>query len=155
MRPPFRGVNRFSTVTLLAEPRLAAVPAGHALAARATIEPSELMGETWAWVGSSDRVAESFWLLEDHRYGRPAADRRTAAQLGGPAQPGRRRRGDRDRPGIDRRRARSRGAGVRFPAVEGIDPSPLVLAWRPSEETPAVRELADVARVMSQRTPLR
>jgi DNA-binding transcriptional LysR family regulator len=150
VRPPFRGVNRFSTVTLLAEPRLAVMPAGHALAGRETIEPSELMGETWAWVGSSDRVAESFWLLEDHRYGRPpqiggrprswadllslvAAGRAigvlpasVAAALG-PAAP-----------------------GVRFAAVEGIEPSPLVLAWRSAEETPAVRELAEVARVMAR-----
>lgn len=151
VRPPFRGVNRFATVTLLAEPRVAAVPAGHALADRATIEPSDLMGETWAWVGSSDRVAESFWLLEDHRYGRPpkiggrprswpdllslvAAGRAVgvvpasvAAALG-PSAP-----------------------GVRFPAVEDIEPSPLVLAWRSAEETAAVRELAEVARSLAQR----
>jgi hypothetical protein len=39
---------------------------------------------------------------------------------------------------------------VRFVAVDDIEPSPLVLAWRPAAETPAVRELADVARVMAQ-----
>jgi DNA-binding transcriptional LysR family regulator len=150
VRPPFRGVNRFSTVTLLTEPRLAVVPAGHALAGRETIEPSELMGETWAWVGSSDRVAESFWLLEDHRYGRPAqiggrprswgellslvaagraigiVPASVASELG-PAAP-----------------------GVRFPAVAGIDPSPLVMAWRSAEETPAVRELAQLARALAR-----
>lgn len=152
VRPPFRGVNRFSTVTLLTEPRLAAVPASHALAGRATIEPSELMGETWAWVGSADRVAESFWLLEDHRYGRPA-------RIGG------RPRSWEDLLSLV---AAGRAIGVlpasvvaalgasapavRFPAVEGIEPSPLVLAWRPAEETPAVRELAEVARATAQQS---
>ena len=146
VRPPFRGVNRFSTVTLLAEPRVVALPAGHPLASRASVEPSELMGETWAWVGSADRIAESFWLLEDHRYGRPpriggrprdwnellslVAARRAigivpasiAAALG-PEAP-----------------------GVAFAEVEDVEPSPLVLAWRPAEETAAVRELAEIAR---------
>ena len=150
VRPPFRGVNRFSTVTLLSEPRVVALPASHPLAGRESVEPSELMGETWAWVGSSDRIAESFWLLEDHRYGRPP-------RIGG------RPRGWED---LLELVARSRAIGivpasiaaslgpaapkVRFVAVEGIDPSPLVLAWRPASETPAVRELADVARVMAQ-----
>ncbi|HEU0019464.1 MAG TPA: LysR family transcriptional regulator, partial [Thermoleophilaceae bacterium] len=150
VRPPFRGVNRFSTVTLLAEPRVVALPASHSLADRERVEPSELMAETWAWLGSTDRVAESFWLLEDHRYGRPprigghprswedllvlvAAEQAIgivpasiAATLG-PAAP-----------------------KVRFVAVDGIEPSPLVLAWRPGAETPAVRELAEVARVMAR-----
>jgi DNA-binding transcriptional LysR family regulator len=151
VRPPFRGVNRFSTVTLLSEPRVVALAASHPLAGRESVEPSELMEETWAWVGSSDRIAESFWLLEDHRYGRPpriggrprgwedllalvAAGKAIgivpdsiAAQLG-PAAP-----------------------KVRFAAVAGIDPSPLVLAWRPASETAAVRELAEVARSQSVR----
>lgn len=155
VRPPFRGVNRFSTVTLLTEPRLVALPASHPLAGRESVEPSELMEETWAWVGSSDRIAESFWLLEDHRYGRPpriggrprgweellalvAAGKAIgivpvsiAAQLG-PAAP-----------------------KVRFVPVDGIDPSPLVLAWRPASETPAVRELAEVARSQSVRATAR
>ena len=155
VRPPFRGVNRFSTVTLLTEPRLVALPVSHPLSGRESIEPGELMGETWAWVGSSDRVAESFWLLEDHRYGRPpriggrprswedllalvAAGKAIgivpasiAAQLG-PAAP-----------------------KVRLVLVDGIDPSPLVLAWRPGSETPAVRELAEVARSQSARATAR
>lgn len=150
VRPPFRGVNRFSTVTLLTEPRLVALAASHPLAARANVEPSELMGETWAWVGSADRIAESFWLLEDHRYGRPP-------RIGG------RPRGWEDLLSLV---AGQRAIGivpasiaathgpsapeVRFVAVDGIDPSPLVFAWRPADETPAVRELADVARVMAQ-----
>jgi DNA-binding transcriptional LysR family regulator len=150
VRPPFRGVNRFSTVTLLTEPRLVALPANHSLADRESVEPSELMGETWAWVGSADRVAESYWLLEDHRYGRPP-------RIGG------RPRGWEDLLGLV---AASRAIGivpasiaallgptsprVSFVAVDGIDPSPLVLAWRPASETPAVRELADVARVMAR-----
>lgn len=151
VRPPFRGLNRFSTVTLRAELRLAAIPAGHPLAGRRRVEPRELMGETWAWVGSSDRAAESFWLLEDHRFGRPAriggrprawgellslvaagaaigiVPESVAAGLG-PSAP-----------------------GVRFAAVDGIEPSPLVLAWRPAEETAAVRELAEVARSLAAR----
>ena len=150
VRPPFRGVNRFSTVTLLIEPRLAALPASHPLGGRESVEPSELMGETWAWVGSADRVAESFWLLEDHRYGRPP-------RIGG------RPRGWED---LLELVARGRAIGivpasiaallgpavpkVRFVAVNDIEPSPLVLAWRPAAETPVVRELADVARVMAQ-----
>lgn len=150
VRPPFRGVNRFSTVTLLIEPRLVALPANHPLAGRESVEPTELMGETWAWVGSADRVAESFWLLEDHRYGRPP-------RIGG------RPRGWEDLLALV---AKHRAIGivpasiaallgpaapkVRFVAVDDIEPSPLVLAWRPAAETPAVRELADVARVMAQ-----
>jgi DNA-binding transcriptional LysR family regulator len=150
VRPPFRGVNRFSTVTLLTEPRLVALPARHPLAGRESVEPSELMGETWAWVGSSDRVAESYWLLEDHRYGRPP-------RIGG------RPRGWED---LFELVAAGRAIGivpasiaallgptaskVSFVVVDGIEPSPLVLAWRPAAETLAVRELADVARVMAQ-----
>jgi DNA-binding transcriptional LysR family regulator len=155
VRPPFRGVNRFSTVTLLTEPRLVALPASHPLADRKSVEPSELMGETWAWVGSSDRVAESFWLLEDHRYGRPP-------RIGG------RPRGWEDLlalvaagkaigivPASIAAQLESTAPKVRFVAVDGIDPSPLVLAWRPASETPAVRELAEVARSQSARATTR
>ncbi|HEX2162228.1 MAG TPA: LysR substrate-binding domain-containing protein, partial [Thermoleophilaceae bacterium] len=42
-------------------------------------------------------------------------------------------------------------AGVRFTTVEDIEPSPLVLAWRPADETPAVRELAELARSLTAR----
>ena len=70
VRPPFRGINRFATLVVAEEPRFVALWAGHALADRATVEPAELMGETWAWVGGADRVAEAFWLLEDYRLGR-------------------------------------------------------------------------------------
>ena len=146
VRPPFRGVNRFATITLLVEPRLVALPAGHALADRDSVDPSELMGETWAWAGSSDRVAESYWLLEDHRYGR-------AARIGG-------------KPSTYEELLKIVSAGdaiglcpttiaqavgpsfpdVRFVGVTGIDPSRLALAWRPSAETPAIRELAEIAR---------
>lgn len=146
VRPPFRGVNRFATITLLVEPRLVALPAGHRLADRESVDPSELMGETWAWAGSVDRVAESYWLLEDHRYGR-------AARIGG-------------RPSTYEELLKTVAEGkavglcpatvaqaigpsfpdVRFVAVAGIDPSRLALAWRPSAETPAIRELAEIAR---------
>jgi DNA-binding transcriptional LysR family regulator len=151
VRPPFRGVNRFSTVTLLTEPRLAALPAGHELAGRDSVEPGELMGETWAWVGSADRAAESFWLLDDHRYGRPP-------RLGG------RPRGWEELlalvaagraigtvPASIAAALGPRAPGVAFVAVDGIEPSPLVLAWRPAEETAAVRELAEVARSLAGR----
>lgn len=148
VRPPFRGVNRFATITLLVEPRLVALPAGHTLAGRESVDPSELMAETWAWAGSSDRVAESYWLLESHRYGgapriggKPGSYDEllelvsagkaiglcpaTVAQAMGPALP-----------------------DVRFVTVAGIDPSRLALAWRPSGETPAIRELAEIARAL-------
>lgn len=150
VRPPFRGVNRFSTVTLRVEPRLAALPAAHPLAERAAIEPGDLMDETWAWVGSADRVAESFWLLDDHRYGRPP-------RLGG--RP-------RDWSGLLGLVAAGRAVGVvpasvaetlgasapgvRFAAIQGVEPSPLVLAWRSADETAAVRELAGIARSLAQ-----
>ena len=149
VRPPFRGFNRFSTVALLAEPRLAVVPAVHPLADRETIEPSELMGESWAWVGSADRVAEAFWLLEDHRYGR-------APRLGG------RPRSWKDLlslvaagraigvvPASVRDTLGPSAPGVRFLAVAGIEPSSLVLAWRSADETAAVRELAKLARAQA------
>jgi DNA-binding transcriptional LysR family regulator len=151
VRPPFRGVNRFSTVTLLTEPRLVALPASHPLAGRESVEPSELMGETWAWAGSLDRVAESFWLLEDHRYGRPP-------RIGG------RPRGWEDLlvlvgagkaigivPASIAAHLGPAASKVRFVAIDGIDPSTLVLAWRSAAETPAVRELAEIARSLAVR----
>jgi DNA-binding transcriptional LysR family regulator len=154
VRPPFRGVNRFSTVTLLAEPRLAAVASGHpSLAGRERVEPSDLMRETWAAVGSGDRVAESFWLLESHRYGRPP-------RLGGRPR-------DWDEllslvsageaiglvPASIAEALGPSASGVSFVAVDGVEPSPLVLAWRPADETAAVRELAEVARLSATRAP--
>jgi DNA-binding transcriptional LysR family regulator len=150
VRPPFRGVNRLATVTLLTEPRLVGLPAGHALADRDSVDPSELMSESWAWVGPPDRVAEAFWLLEGERYGR-------AARVGGrPA-------GYRELlelvaegkavglvpAGVAEARAPST-PGVRFVPVAGIEPSRLALAWRPSAETPAVRELAEIARALAK-----
>jgi DNA-binding transcriptional LysR family regulator len=145
VRPPFRGANRFATVVLLVEPRVVALPAGHPLAGREHVEPSELMGETWAWVGATDRVAESFWLLEDHRYGRPP-------RIGGrPAS----------YPELFRLVAAGKAIGlcpvsaalskplpadVGFVPIAGIEPSRLALAWRPSAETPALRQLARIAR---------
>jgi DNA-binding transcriptional LysR family regulator len=40
--------------------------------------------------------------------------------------------------------------GVRFVAVDGIEPSRLALAWRPAAETPQVRELVEIARTVAR-----
>jgi DNA-binding transcriptional LysR family regulator len=151
VRPPFRGVHRLETVTLLAEPRVAALPVGHPLATRRSVAPSDLMGEAWAWVGSGDRAARSFWLLEEHRYGPPpriAGQARSWAELLELVGAGR---------AVALVPAAIAGAlgpsapQVAFVAIEGIAASPLVLAWAPSAETAAVRELAEVARSQAVR----
>lgn len=142
--PPFRGINRFSTVVLASEPRCFALPAAHELATRDTVAPSELMDETWAWVGGPDRVAEAFWLLEDHRFGRaprlggrPATWEELLALVAGGRAIG----------VVPQSVARTATVdGVSFVAATGVEPATLVLAWRPAAETEAIRELAEVAR---------
>jgi DNA-binding transcriptional LysR family regulator len=148
VRPPFRGVNRLSTLPLASEPRLVALSDNHRLAGRDSVDAAELMDETWVWVGAGDRVAEAFWLLEDHRSGK-------APRIGG-------------KPAdwaelidlVARNRAiglvpetvatASTRKGVQFAAVPGIEPSQLALAWRPAAETPAMRELAAIAREVAE-----
>jgi DNA-binding transcriptional LysR family regulator len=150
VRPPFRGVNRLATITLLSEPRLIALPADHPLAGEEAVAPGDLMSEPWGWVGSSDRVAEIYWLLEEHRHGRTAKLRGrpasyvalleavTAGEMIGlcPASVA-------DRLGPSH-------PGVRFVAVEDIDPSHVALAWRPAGETPDIRELGEIARELAR-----
>lgn len=72
-------IEGLSSVTLLDEPRLLALPLDHALAARDSISAQELSGLPWLRVPASDGPWTAFWFraasegLVGPRYGRPTS----------------------------------------------------------------------------------
>lgn len=144
VRPPFAS-DGISMVSILAEPIVAALPAGHPLAADDAVDPGALAREPQVWVEGADAVQSDFWTLAEHRDGAPAriGARMTsfdsffevvsaglavgvcpasAAEALGPVFP-----------------------GVRFLPLTGAKPSTVAVAWLTAGETPAVRAFVQTA----------
>jgi DNA-binding transcriptional LysR family regulator len=71
VHPPLAVQGLWSEVLSL-EPRFLALPAGHALAWRDSVSVYQILDEPIVGFAGGDEVAESFWLLEEFRDGRPA-----------------------------------------------------------------------------------
>jgi DNA-binding transcriptional LysR family regulator len=144
VRPPFRSEG-LSMVTVLTEPRVAALPADHPLAGEAEIAPEAFALEPQVHVEGSDDVQAAFWTLAEHRGGRPmrvgahmttfddffgvvgaglavGSCPASAAAALGPSFP-----------------------SVRFVPIRDIAPCTVAVAWRTTAETPAVRAFVAVA----------
>jgi DNA-binding transcriptional LysR family regulator len=150
VRPPCRGVNRLALVTRGAAPRRGAQGGGPPRAPPRTLEPGELMVEPWAWVGAADRVAEIYWLLEEHRHGRSARIAGRPHSYGELMDAVAKGEAVGLVPASVAEVLAADHPGVRFVAVDGIEPSRLALAWRPAAETPQVRELVEIARTVAR-----
>ena len=72
VHPPLAAKGLWSEV-LSVEPRLVALPEGHALARRTSVSVREILAEPIVGFPSADEAADRFWLLADFRDGRPAA----------------------------------------------------------------------------------
>jgi DNA-binding transcriptional LysR family regulator len=151
VRPPFASEG-ISMVTILTEPRLAAVAADHPLAAQDPIDSGALAREPQVWVEGTDAVQADFWSLAEHRGDAPLriGARMTsfdsffevvsaglavgccpasAAQTLQPAFP-----------------------GVRLLSIAGIAPCTVAVAWPTAHETPAVRAFVQTALAVSATT---
>lgn len=144
VRPPFAS-DGISMVTILTEPRVAALAADHPLAAGDRVDPAALAREPQVFVEGADAVQTDFWCLAEHRGGAPlvvgarmtgfdsffevvsaglavGACPASAAEALSPAFP-----------------------GVRFLPIEGAAPCTVAVAWPTAGETAATRAFVGTA----------
>jgi DNA-binding transcriptional LysR family regulator len=132
-----------SFAVLHEEPRLAALEAGHPLAAERVLRMEQLVDEPWPWV-DTDPVAVAFWTCADYRGGAAARRGPTIRSMEGMLEA--------VRAGlcvatVPRSQAQvSALPGIAFRPVADLTPATLALGWRTDDETPAVRALVDIAR---------
>jgi DNA-binding transcriptional LysR family regulator len=143
--PPIDGPElRF--LTLHEVPRVAVVPAGHRLAARASIAVAELFDDPWIVADTADEVCRAYWLAAEHRTAPPliGAGTRTIdkfVQLVAAGQV----------VGLAASWVASVFArpDVVYLPVEDIAPARVALAWRADAANPLVPRLVDIARTLT------
>jgi DNA-binding transcriptional LysR family regulator len=129
---------------LTSEPRVAILPAWHALAGRASIEIADLLDEHWLQMPASDPVWRDFWLASAYRDGVPALlgpevrtveEQLTATVTGGYVS-------------LAPESVASfyRRPGVRYVPVGGIEPSVVAIGWRRGDTRDAVRRFVTHVR---------
>jgi len=128
---------------LIEEPRVLAVSASHALARRSAVSVAEILDVPLVGSDAADEKTASYWLLDEHRGGRPApvaawADsyeaelqivatgRAASVTCGTVAR------------GYD-------GLGIVFVPITDISPSQIVVAYRAGNAAPPVRTFVQVA----------
>lgn len=144
VRPPFAS-DGISMVTILTEPRVAAVGAEHPLAGGDRVDPAALARAPQVFVEGADDVQADFWCLAGHRGDAPlvigaritsfdsffevvsaglavGSCPASAARALAPAFP-----------------------GVRFLPLDGAEPCTVAVAWPTANETPATRAFVGVA----------
>jgi DNA-binding transcriptional LysR family regulator len=144
VRPPFASEG-LSMVTVLSEPRVAALPPIIPLAKGESVNPAALAREPQVFVEGADSRQADFWTLAEYRGDEPmrigarmngfdeffgvvsaglavGACPASAAQALGSAFP-----------------------GVRFLPIEGIAPCTVAVAWPAARETSAVRAFVQTA----------
>lgn len=142
---PLPGAHRYAWTVVAEEPRLAALPATHPLAARAELDFADLADEPFLALPPSAGVLRDFWLATAERAGRAP---RVGAEISGTEET---------------YEALVAGLGVCLVAagnaplitlggvvtrpVRGLSPSRYVLAWRREDgERALVRDYARAAR---------
>lgn len=144
VRPPFAS-DGVSMVTILTEPRVAALGAEHPLATGDSVQAAALAREPQVFVEGADRIQADFWCLAEHRGDAPlvigarmtsfdsffevvsaglavGSCPASAAEALAPAFP-----------------------GVRFLPIEGAAPCTLAVAWPTAAETRATRAFVGTA----------
>jgi len=132
-----------SFATLHVEPRVAALEAGHPLAAERELRMDQLVDEPWPWV-DTDPLALAFWTCADYRSGAAARRGPTIRSMEGMLEA--------VRAGlcvatVPRSQAQvSALPGIAFRDVVDLTPATLALVWRAADETPVVQALVEIAR---------
>lgn len=145
VRPPL-GAEGLWFEWLLEEPRLLAVAEGHRLSGRSSVTVAELLDEPMIEAPGGDPVSEAFWLLDEHRGGRPAPIAAAAETFEAEMQ----------LVATGRVVCITCGhswlfaghSGVRLVPVAGIAPSTVALGYPASGPSPLVRDFLAVAREM-------
>jgi DNA-binding transcriptional LysR family regulator len=144
VRPPLQA-DGLSMVTVLSEPRVAAVPAGHLLAAGASVDPAALAREPQVYVDGADPLQADFWTLAEHRGGEPiriGARITSFDEFFGVVSAGL---------AVGSCPASAAAAltdvfpGVRFLPIDGVAPCTVAVAWPSARETPGVRAFVRTA----------
>jgi DNA-binding transcriptional LysR family regulator len=150
VRPPFLD-DGISMVTVLTEDRYIAVHGDHPLAARAHVQPEDVVNEPWIWVEGADPRARAFWSLEEFRGDKPlrAGTRITSVEeaFGAVAA------------GVaitcqGESAVSAVGAGfpqLRFLPLRGAPPAQIAVAWRTAGDSELVRAMVRTAMEVGQR----
>jgi DNA-binding transcriptional LysR family regulator len=132
-----------SLAVLHEEPRMAALEAGHPLAAERELRVEQIVDEPWPWA-DTDPIARAFWNCDDFRSGAEARRGPTIRSMEGLLEG--------VRAGlcvatVPRSQAQvSALPGIAFRPVADLTPATLALGWRPDDETPVVQALVEIAR---------
>ncbi len=135
--------DRLTFAVLHEEPRVAALEAGHPLAAERVLRMEQLVDEPWPWV-DTDPVALGFWTCVDFRGGAAARRGPTISSIEGILEG--------VRAGlciatIPRSQAQvSAWPGIVFRPIADVTSATLALGWREPDETPVVQALVEIAR---------
>lgn len=143
---PLPDPSRFAHLVLAEEPRLVALPAGHPLADRPSVDFADLLPEPFLALPASAGPLRDYWLATDARNGVPPT---IGTEVAGPDETyealvaglGVVLLATGNAPLL----LRGDGAVVTVP-VHGITPSRFALAWRKDDIRPLVRAYARAAR---------
>jgi DNA-binding transcriptional LysR family regulator len=144
VRPPVEA-RGLSMVTVLTEPRVAALPADHRLAQGRSVDPAALAREPQVYVEGADPLQADFWTLAEHRGDEPArigARMTSFDEFFGVVSAGL---------AVGCCPASAADAlggvfpGVRFLPIDGVAPCTVAVAWPTARETPAVRAFVQTA----------
>jgi DNA-binding transcriptional LysR family regulator len=144
VRPPL-SVDGLSMVTISSEPRVAVLPADHALARHDEVDPADLAREPQVFVEGADPAQAAFWTLAAHRgdaeirigahinsfdefFGVVSAGLAVGACPAGAAE-----------------HLAAAYPGVAFRPIRGVEPSTVAVAWPTARETAATRAFVRTA----------
>jgi DNA-binding transcriptional LysR family regulator len=125
------------------EPRMAALEAGHPLAAERELRMEQLVDEPWPWADTDPEVL-AFWTGAAYRGGAAARWGPTVRSMEGMLEA--------VRSGlcvatVPASQARvSALPGIAFRPVADLTPATLAVGWRTSDETPVVQAFVEIAR---------
>jgi DNA-binding transcriptional LysR family regulator len=137
---PFRH-DELTFAPLHEEPRVAALAAGHPLAAERELRMEQLVDEPWPWADTDPEVL-AFWTAADYRGGAAARRGPTIRSMEGLLEA--------VRAGlciatVPRSQAEVSLPGIAFRPVADITPTTLAVGWRTVDETPVVQALVEIA----------
>jgi DNA-binding transcriptional LysR family regulator len=141
---PVPGLDRYAWTAVTTEPRLLAMPAGHRLANRSSVDVADVLDEPFLALPSSSGTLRAHWLAAESRGGRPVTIGAEVANTEETVE------------------ALTAGLGVCLVAagnvplvsregvvcrpVTGIPPGELILLWRRDDERPLLRAFVDAVR---------
>jgi DNA-binding transcriptional LysR family regulator len=144
VRPPL-DADGLSLVTVLTEPRVAALPSAHPLAQGDSVDPAALAREPQVYVEGADARQADFWTLAEYRGDEPmriGARMTSFDEFFGVVAAG---LAVGTCPASAAEALRAAYPGVRFVPIEGLAPSTVAVAWPAERETPAVRAFVETA----------